>query len=141
MHVDISEAGRALEYIGIVAGNLVTLHSGFLLGFIVGVVTLRRFGAGSWGNGGYGGFVFGVTAVLLVGIVFLGLRLEISELALFVAGVAGAAIAWILAGGLPSGFRRRVASTSSGLWLALRRPRVPDRLPAELRTLRNRELR
>lgn len=146
MDMDLGAAGRAFAFLGTVADNLVTLHAGFVLGFITAVAGLRRSRRGKWGDRAYVGFVVGVNGVLLVAIVFLGLRLSVPEWMLFVLGLAAATLAWLLSGGLPSAARRsfaRVAATavvtiSSGAD-RLRRPRVPDRLPPELRALGLRE--
>lgn len=136
VELDLSAAGRALEYLGLVSNSLITLHADFVLAFIVGVVALRRRGAGRWGDAAYASFLLGLTAVLLIGIVFLGLRLSIAGWLVFLAGLAAACLAWTMSGAVPLRRGLRVVrSLVSGIAFRARRPRVPDRLPRELRSL------
>ncbi|MDE3111594.1 MAG: hypothetical protein KGK34_01475 [Chloroflexota bacterium] len=140
MSLDLTAAGRAFDFLGMLAGGLVTLHADFMLGFIAGAVLLRRYRRGSWDDLAYAGFMAGLTAVLLLGIVFLGLRLDVPDWVLFLVGIGTAALGWILSGGLPQGARNavawplvRVRSAAAHGGQRLRRPRVPDRLPPEIR--------
>lgn len=142
MEVDLSAAARAVEFTKAVANNLVTVHAGFLLGFIAGATGLRRRWPGTWSGGAYLGFVAGVTGVLLLAILVVGLRLDLSEWALFAFGLVAATIAWLMSGGLPPKARvllARVAlairSAASAAMHRVLRPRIPDRLPPELRIL------
>ena len=138
MELDFAAAGRALDYLGVVANSLVTLHADFLLAFIVGVIVLRRRRPGRWDDLAYASFVFGLTGVLFLGIVFLGLRLSVAGWLVFIAGLVAACLAWLMSGAVPIPLRRalRLArSTASAIAFRAHRPRVPDKLPRELRSL------
>lgn len=142
MELDLAAAGRALDFLGLLGNNLVTLHADFLLGFIVGVAGLRRYRRGAWADIGYVSFLGGLTLVLFLAIAFLGLRLDISEWLLFVAGLMAVALAWTTSGALPISLRRLAHRTGSAAVHAIsnvafraRRPRIPDQLPRELRAL------
>lgn len=142
MSFDLAAAGRAFDFLGTLSAALVTLHADFVLGFIVGAALLRRYRRGSWDDLSYAGFMAGLTVVLFLGVVFLGLRLSIPEWALFLVGTAAAAFGWVVSGGLPPRARRVVAWPFSAVARAaavaarrLRRPRVPDRLPPEISSL------
>jgi hypothetical protein len=139
VELDPSAAGRALDFLGVVANNLVTLHADLLLGFIVGVASLRRYRRGGWTDVGYASFLGGLTVVLFLSIVFIGLRLDVSEWLLFLVGVLAAGIAWLASGALPiRGVARRARATAARVVahaaFHTRRPRIPDRLPQELRS-------
>lgn len=137
--MDLAAAGRALDFVGVVANNLVTLHAEFVLGFIVGVAGLRRHRRGGWADVGYASFLGGLTAVLFLSIVFIGLRLDVSEWLLFLAGVLAAGLAWLASGALAIGsVARRVRGRAARVLARAafaRRPQIPDRLPQELRSL------
>ncbi|MBU6423555.1 MAG: hypothetical protein KGJ98_03350 [Chloroflexota bacterium] len=141
MSFDLAAAGRAFEFLGMLAAGLVTLHADFVLGFIVGAALLRRYRRGSWDDLAYAGFMAGLTIMLLLGIVFLGLRLDVPGWALFLLGLAASGIGWIASGGPPPRARAalmwpwracRVAIARSAE--RLRRPRIPDRLPPDIRS-------
>src|SRR5512140_1527567 len=102
MQLDLTAAGRALEFLGALSNNLITLHASFLLGFIAAVALLRRRRRGSWDDLAYVSFVVGLTAVLFLSIVFLGLTLALAEWPELALGVAAAVLAWAIALGLPA---------------------------------------
>ncbi|HEU5287970.1 MAG TPA: hypothetical protein VFV20_06160 [Candidatus Limnocylindria bacterium] len=140
MELDPAAAGRALDFLGVVANSLVTLHADFLLGFIVGVAGLRRYRRGGWADVGYASFLGGLTAVLLLFIVFVGLRLDVPAWLLFLTGLLAAGLAWLASGALALRvIARRVRAAAArilaGAALRARPPQIPDRLPQELRSL------
>lgn len=145
MELDLAAAGRALEYLGVVSNSLVTLHAAFVLAFIVTVAGLRRYRRGAWRDPAYASFFGGLTLVLLLSIVFAGLRLALSEWALFVLGALSATLAWTISGAVPIPARRvarsartLVTAPISAAIFRMRRPRIPDQLPQDLRALTHR---
>jgi hypothetical protein len=141
MELDLSAFGRALEYLAVVSNSLVTLHASFVLGFIGGVAGLRRYRRGSWDDVAYVSFLAGLSGVLLLFIVFVGLRLEIAVWPLLFLGAAAAALAWATSGALPLPIRRTAARFGSfgqrflsAAAFRLWHPRIPDQLPRELRS-------
>lgn len=146
MELDFTASGRAFEYIGVVSSSLVTLHASFVLGFIGGVAALRHYRRGSWADVAYLSFLAGLSSVLILFIVFLGLRLDIAEWPLLFLGAAAAALAWAMSGALPLAIRRtaaRLGSTGQHVFFAAAfrvwHPRIPDQLPRELRSLNARQ--
>lgn len=139
VELDLAAAGRALDFLGVVANNLVTLHADFLLGFIVGVAGLRRYRRGGWAGVGYASFLGGLTVVVFLSIAFIGLRLDVPEWLLFLAGLLASSLAWLASGALPiRGMARRVRARAARVLARAafaRPPQIPDRLPQELRSL------